>query len=84
MPHNPHEDEPAVLSVHYGPSANCSSVGSVVDMLFVSTTVAAAALGAVIAIVESRAKKPGAKEPHAKDFTDKSETQKPSGPSDED
>lgn len=40
-----------VLSVHVGPSANCSSVGSFVDFLFVSSVVGAAALSAFAVLV---------------------------------
>ena len=50
-----HEEEGQVLSVHLGRSANCSSVGSVVDVLFVSSVVGTALLGAV-AVLMSRAR----------------------------
>ena len=36
-----------VLSIHFGRSANCSSIGSMVDFLFVSTAVGAAVVSAV-------------------------------------
>lgn len=45
------EDEGQVLSVHFGRSANCSSVGSVVDVLFVSSVVGTALLGAVAVLM---------------------------------
>jgi hypothetical protein len=40
-----------VLSVHPGHSANCSSIGSVVDFLFLSGTAGAALLSAVTALL---------------------------------
>jgi hypothetical protein len=56
------EDEGRVLSVHFGRSANCSSVGSVVDVLFVSSVVGTALLGAVAVLMrragDERAEKP--------------------------
>ena len=45
------DDEGRVLSVHFGRSANCSSVGSVVDVLFVSSVVGTALLGAVAVLM---------------------------------
>jgi len=44
-----------VLSLHLGESANCSSVGSVVDILFVSTVAASAILAAVVILLEKNA-----------------------------
>ena len=44
-----------VLSVHLGQSANCSSVGSVIDVLFVSTVAASAILAAVVVLLEKSA-----------------------------
>ena len=44
-----------VLSVHLGESANCSSVGSVIDILFVSTVAASALLAAVVVLLEKKA-----------------------------
>lgn len=41
-----------VLAVRLGPGANCSSIGSVVDILFVSATVGGALLAAVAAIAK--------------------------------
>lgn len=49
------ETEGRVLSVHFGRSANCSSVGSVVDVLFVSSTVGMAILaGAAVLLARKR------------------------------
>lgn len=48
-----------VLTVRLGPGANCSSIGSVVDILFVSATVGGALLAALSAAVgPSREAKP--------------------------
>lgn len=47
--------EGRVLSVHVGHSANCSSVGSFVDFLFVSSVVGAAAISAFAILVKQRA-----------------------------
>lgn len=44
--------ERGVLAVREGPSANCSSIGSVVDTLFVAATVGGALFVAVAAAVE--------------------------------
>lgn len=49
------EDEGRVLSIHVGHSANCSSVGSFVDFLFVSSVVGAAAVGAFAILLRRRA-----------------------------
>lgn len=51
-----------VLSLHLGHSANCSSVGSVVDVLFVSSVAATAILAALVVLL-SDAKKQEAPEP---------------------
>ena len=40
---------PGVLVVRRGPGGNCSSVGSAVEIVFLSTTVGAAVLAAVAA-----------------------------------
>ncbi len=40
-----------VLSVHFGRSANCSSIGSVVDVLFVSGVVGTAMLASVAVLL---------------------------------
>ncbi len=45
----------AILSVHLGRSANCSSVGSVVDVLFMSSVAGTAILGALAVYLGSRA-----------------------------
>ena len=48
-------EEGRVLSVHFGRSANCSSIGSVVDVLFVSSIAGAAVLSSVaILMVRNR------------------------------
>jgi len=41
------DGEGEILAVHFGHSANCSSVGSVVDVLFVSSVVGTAVLAAL-------------------------------------
>ncbi len=46
--------EGRVLSVHFGRSANCSSVGSVVDVLFLSSTAGAAILAGLALHLASR------------------------------
>lgn len=48
-------DEGRVLSIHFGRSANCSSVGSVVDVLFVSSTVGMAILASAAILLRARA-----------------------------
>lgn len=48
------EEEGRVLAVHFGRSANCSSVGSVVDVLFVSSVVGTALVGAVTVLLRRR------------------------------
>lgn len=50
---------PGVLSVHFGHSANCSSVGSIVDFLFLSGAASAAVIAAV-AVLLRRAPEEGA------------------------
>ncbi|MGE0784220.1 MAG: hypothetical protein AB7S26_00930 [Sandaracinaceae bacterium] len=58
------DDEPGrVLSVHVGHSANCSSVGSFVDFLFVSSVLGAAALGAYAILVRKQGETAKADEP---------------------
>lgn len=49
-----------VLSVHVGPSANCSSVGSFVDFLFVSSVVGTAALSAFAVLLRRATDEPSA------------------------
>ena len=51
------EDPPpgdGVLVVRRGPGANCSSIGSAVEMLFLSATVGTAILAAVAASLDPR------------------------------
>jgi hypothetical protein len=48
-------DDERVLSVHYGRSANCSSIGSVVDVLFVSGVAGTAVLAALAVLLGGRA-----------------------------
>lgn len=43
-----------VLAIRRGPGANCSSIGSAVEMLFLSASVGAAVLGAVVAALRPR------------------------------
>lgn len=54
-----------ILVVRRGPGANCSSIGSAVEMLFLSATVGAAVLAAVVAALRPRA--PEAVDAHEKD-----------------
>ncbi|MBK8170313.1 MAG: hypothetical protein IPK60_08185 [Sandaracinaceae bacterium] len=58
------DHEERVLAVHLGRSANCSSIGSVVDMLFVSGVVGAALLSALAVMLRSPK---GNNEPHQPD-----------------
>ena len=44
-------DAGRVLSVHFGRSANCSSIGSIVDFLFLSTVAASALVAATAALL---------------------------------
>lgn len=53
------EQQGRVLSVRFGRSANCSSVGSIVDVLFVSSVVGTALLGAIAVML----RRPGDERP---------------------
>lgn len=67
-----------VLSVHFGRSANCSSIGSVVDFLFVSSVAGAAVLGAVgAALVRARAPEEPAADPEQESAESPSEVSPP-------
>jgi len=44
---------PRILSIHAGHSANCSSIGSVIDYLFVSSVVASSLVAAVTVVLEA-------------------------------
>jgi hypothetical protein len=48
-------EEGRILSVHLGPSANCSSIGSHIDFLFISATVSGAMLSALAVAMTRRA-----------------------------
>lgn len=50
----PEADDEGVLSVHFGRSANCSSIGSVIDVLFVSGVVATALLASIAVLLGGR------------------------------
>lgn len=50
----PHTDDERVLSVHFGRSANCSSIGSVIDVLFVSGVVGTALLASIAVLLGAR------------------------------
>ena len=50
----PDGDAGRVLAVHFGRSANCSSIGSFVDYLFLSAVLGAAVLTAVAVLVRAR------------------------------
>lgn len=54
-PREEDEVEGRVLAVHLGQSANCSSVGSVVDLLFVSSVVGGAILAALAVLTRDEA-----------------------------
>ncbi len=45
-------DDDGILVVRRGPGANCSSIGSAVEMLFLSATVGAAVLAAIAAALD--------------------------------
>jgi hypothetical protein len=49
---------PGVLAIRRGPGANCSSIGSVIDILFVSAAVGGAVLVAIAAALEPRDRPP--------------------------
>jgi hypothetical protein len=53
-------EDPAegVLVVRRGPGANCSSIGSAVEMLFLSATIGTALLAAVAASLDPRDDEP--------------------------
>jgi len=50
----PDPDDVGVLSVHFGRSANCSSIGSVIDVLFVSGVVGTAVLASLAVLLGAR------------------------------
>jgi len=54
-----------VLVVRRGPGANCSSIGSAVEMLFLSATVGTAILAAVAASLDPKDDEPDDEEPPA-------------------
>ncbi len=58
-------DDPTdgVLVVRRGPGANCSSIGSAVEMLFLSATVGTAILAAVAASLDPKDDEPDDEEP---------------------
>ena len=60
-------DDPTdgVLVVRRGPGANCSSIGSAVEMLFLSATVGTAILAAVAASLDPKDDEPDEEEPLA-------------------
>ncbi len=55
--------ESHILAVHLGHAANCSSVGSVVDFLFVSSVAGAALMAAVAATLDASADGSGSADP---------------------
>jgi len=61
------EDDPEILVVRRGPGANCSSIGSAVEMLFLS-----AAAGAALVVAASAALRP-----HADDLDDDPDDEAP-------
>jgi len=54
MSETPEDPAEGVLVVRRGPGANCSSIGSAVEMLFLSATVGTALLAAVAASLDPR------------------------------
>jgi hypothetical protein len=54
-----------ILVIRRGPGANCSSIGSAVEMLFLSAAVGAAVLAAVVAALKPRAEEATPAEPPA-------------------
>lgn len=54
-----------ILAVRLGPGANCSSIGSAVEMLFLSATVGAAILAGVSAALRPPSDEPDAPAPPA-------------------
>lgn len=61
-----------VLSVHLGQSANCSSIGSVIDVLFVSGVAGTALLAAFAVLLRDKKKegdeqKPAPEQPSTSD-----------------
>jgi hypothetical protein len=65
LPLDDASDDDGVLVVRRGPGANCSSIGSAVEMLFLSATVGAAVLAAVVAALRPQA--PEAVDAHSND-----------------
>ena len=59
----PDEAADGVLVVRRGPGANCSSIGSAVEMLFLSATVGTAILAAVAASLDPKDDEPDDDEP---------------------
>lgn len=57
------EDDDGILVVRRGPGANCSSIGSAVEMLFLSATVGTAILAAVAASLDPKDDEPDDDEP---------------------
>jgi hypothetical protein len=55
-------DEEDVLIVRRGPGANCSSIGSALDVLFLTATLSGAILAAVTAALAMRAEAREAKD----------------------
>ena len=51
-------DDDGILAVRRGPGANCSSIGSAVEMLFLSATVGTAILAAVAASLDPKDDEP--------------------------
>ena len=54
MSEAPEDPAEGVLVVRRGPGANCSSIGSAVEMLFLSATIGTALLAAVAASLDPR------------------------------
>ena len=50
----PADGDDGILVVRRGPGANCSSIGSAVEMLFLSATIGTAILAAVAASLDPR------------------------------
>jgi hypothetical protein len=64
MPTQPIELPPGVLAVRRGPGANCSSIGSVVDLLFGAVVVSGMLYaGVVVALGDRKVDQVGRKKP---------------------
>lgn len=64
VPQRPIELPEGVLAVRAGPGANCSSIGSVIDMLFATAVIAGVAYAGVVASLgDGKAEQVGGTQP---------------------